>query len=191
MEKEILKEKRLSARALIESARQCVGRGDCVACDFCDDEYCDEAMKLALADKLEELLDGGTAGKGIEWILYKAAKPTELDEYLVMIVGSTKPTTLWYDPDEEMFYEEGFDLELIYYPVTHWAELPEGPNGTPSADGYTSSDGFAATFPSRGRLSGENTGKVRRCATCRHEDRLGDEERCLECEKHNLWEERK
>ncbi len=169
MEKEFLKEKRLSARALIESARQCVGRGHCIACDFCDDEYCDEAMKLALADKLEELLDGGTAGKGIEWILYKAAKPTELDEYLVMIAGATKPTTLFYDPEEEMFYEEGSDLEPIYYPVTHWAELPEGPEMPREKPRPT----------------------VKRCATCRHEDRLGDEERCLECEKHNLWEERK
>ena len=195
MEKEILKEKRLSARALIESARQCVGHGNCIACDFCDDEYCDEAMKLALADKLEELLvfqeyEEGAGAHGVEWIPCEVALPAEADEYLVVIAGATSATVLYYDPSEGAFYEEDLNGEVTWYSVSYWAELPEGPNETPSADGYTSSDGFAATFPSRGRLSGENTGKVRRCATCRHEDRLGDEERCIECEKHSLWEQR-
>ncbi len=32
---------------------------------------------------------------------------------------------------------------------------------------------------------------VRRCATCRYEDRMAEEARCIECEKHSLWEERK
>ena len=183
MEKEILKEKRLSARALIECARKCAADRGCMGCHFCEDDRCTEALLLMLSERLEAVTE--------RWIPFKAAKPAEDGEYLVMIVGATQPTTLWYDPEEEMFFEEDTELEAVYYPVTHWAELPEGPNGTPSADGYTSSDGFAATFPSRGRLSGENTGKVRRCATCRHEDRLGDEERCIECEKHNLWEERR
>ena len=159
----------------------CLGGG-------CKDESC-EFMWL-VCERLCKYEEGARV-YGIEWIPFKAAKPTEDDEYLVMVAGAEKPTTLWYDPDEEAFYEEGFDGEAIWYPVTHWAMLPVGPNRTPSADGYTSSDGFAATFPSRGRLSGENTGKVRRCATCRHEDRMAECDRCLECEKHSLWEERK
>ena len=155
----------------------------------CKNDNC--AFIRAACEKLCRYEEGAGV-YGVAWIDAKAALPKEDDEYLVMIAGAGKPTTLWYDPDEEAFYEEGFDGETIWHPVTHWAELPGFRKVvTPSADGYTSSDGFAATFPSRGRLSGENTGKVRRCATCRHEDRLGDEERCLECEKHNLWEERK
>ena len=57
--------------------------------------------------------------------------------------------------------------------MTHWAELPTGPAG----------------------VICESTDKpdkrVKRCATCAYEDKLGDEARCLECEKHDLWEERK
>ena len=32
---------------------------------------------------------------------------------------------------------------------------------------------------------------VKRCATCRYEDRMAEEERCRKCENHSLWEERK
>jgi hypothetical protein len=134
----------------------------------------------------------GAGVYGVAWIDCKAAKPKEADEYLVMILGATKPTVLNYDPDEEAFYEEDIDGETIWHPVTHWAEIPSFRGEiTPSADGYTSSVACGDSFPSRGSLSGENDSRVKRCATCRHEDKLGDEERCLECEKHNLWEERK
>lgn len=103
------------------------------------------------------------------WVPAAEAKPVEADEYLVMIAGAKNPTVLHYDPDEEAFYEEGLDDEAIWYPVTHWAELPEGALGTPVATKEA----------------------VKRCATCRYEDRMAEEARCIECEKHNLWEERK
>ena len=179
---------KMSTRALIESAKRCavpISQADCADCAFrCEgDGDCTGAILVALADRLEEL--------ETRWIDCKLALPKEEDEYLVMIAGATKPTVLYYDVEEEGFYGEDDELNQEWYPVTHWAMMPEGPNGTPSADGYTSSDAFRASFPSRGSLSGENTGKVRRCATCAYEDKLGDEERCIECEKHNLWEERK
>lgn len=157
---------KLSTRALIEVAKRCaiaVSQNTCEECAFrCEGECdCTGALLIALADKLEEL--------DTRWIDFKLAKPVEADEYLVMIAGATKPTTLWYDPDEEAFYEEEYDGEGIWYPVTHWAMMPNGPAGTP--------------IPTKE--------VVRRCATCAYEDKLGDEERCIECEKHNLWEERK
>ncbi|MBQ1934380.1 MAG: hypothetical protein II370_05205 [Clostridia bacterium] len=142
----------------------------------CKNDNC--AFIRAACEKLCRYEEGAGV-YGVAWIDAKAAKPVEADEYLVMVAGAGKPTTLWYDPDEEMFYEEDCDFEPVYYSVTHWAEMPEGPKRTPSADG----DG-----PSRTPVP---TKINKRCATCRHEDRLGDEERCLECEKHNLWEERK
>ena len=210
----------MSAAELIECAKVCIGKGDYFNCAIYGEDSYHEALILALAGKLEELAfsevdDGdrltarenghayfvkcfeepcagggckndncafiraaceklcryeeGAGVYGVVWIDAKAAKPVEADEYLVMVARAEKPTTLWYDPDEEAFYEEGFDGEVIWYPVTHWAELPEGPE-----------------------MPREKTRPtVKRCATCRHEDKLGDEERCLECEKHNLWEERK
>lgn len=100
------------------------------------------------------------------WNDIKMAKPAEADEYLVMIAGAEKPTVLHYDPEEEAFYEEGFDGEAIWYPVTHWAMLPEGPLGTPVATKEA----------------------VKRCATCRHEDKMAECDRCVACEKHHLWE---
>lgn len=150
----------MSAAELIECAKVCIGKGDCFNCAIYGEDSCHEALILALAGKLEEL--------ETRWIAFKLAKPVEADEYLVMVARAEKPTTLWYDPDEEAFYEEGFDGETIWYPVTHWAELPEGPEMPREKPRPT----------------------VKRCATCRHEDRLGDEERCLDCEKHSLWEQR-
>lgn len=153
--------KELSINELIELARECAGDKGCVECYFNNEDRCVESLLVELADKLEEL--------DTRWVDCKLALPNEGDEYLVMIAGATKPTVLYYDVEEEGFYGEDDELNQEWYPVTHWAELPEGPAGTP--------------IPTKE--------VVRRCATCRHEDKLGDEERCIECEKHNLWEERK
>lgn len=141
----------------------------------CKDENC-EFMRL-VCEKLCQYEEGARV-YGIEWIPCKLAKPAEADEYLVMVAGAKKPTTLWYDSDEEMFYEEYGD-ETGWYPVTHWAMLPVGPNVTPSADG----DG-----PSRTPVPTKEA--VKRCATCAHEDKMAECDRCIACEKHNLWEEK-
>ena len=157
---------KLSTRALIEVAKRCaiaVSQNTCEECAFrCEGECdCTGALLIALVDKLEEL--------DTRWIDCKLALPKEEDEYLVMIAGATKPTVLYYDVEEEGFYGEDDELNQEWYPVTHWAMMPNGPAGTP--------------IPTKE--------VVRRCATCAYEDKLGDEERCIECEKHNLWEEKK
>ena len=149
-----MEKKELSTGELIRCARECIGKGDCLQCDFCDDDSCTNSLILTLADKLEEALGKNGINGGIEWIPSKFAKPLEADEYLVMIVGSEKPTTLWYDPDEEAFYEEGFCGEGIWYPVTHWAELPEGPNETSPCGFYTSSTANAVPLPLKGKPIG-------------------------------------
>lgn len=143
----------------------CAGAG----CKF---ENC-EFIK-AVCEKLCRYEEGARV-YGIEWIPYKLAKPAEADEYLVMVAGSEKPTTLWYDPDEEMFYDEDGDEELIWLVVTHWAELPEAPKTAGASPRPTVEEGKEP---------------VKRCATCKYEDRMAEEERCIECEKHSLWEEK-
>ena len=143
----------------------CAGAG----CKF---ENC-EFIK-AVCEKLCKYEEGARA-YGIEWIPCKLAKPAEADEYLVMVAGAKKPTVLFYDPDEEIFYEEYGD-EVFEYPVTYWAELPEAPETAGASPRPTVEEGKEP---------------VKRCATCKYEDRMAEEERCIECEKHSLWEERK
>ena len=143
----------------------CAGAG----CKF---ENC-EFIK-AVCEKLCRYEEGARV-YGIEWIPCKLAKPAEADEYLVMVTGAKKPTVLFYDPDEEIFYEEYGD-EVFEYPVTYWAELPGGP--------------MTAGASPRPTVEGGKE-PVKRCATCKYEDRMAEEERCIECEKHSLWEERK
>ena len=138
----------------------CLGGG-------CKDEKC-EFIQL-VCERLCKYEEGARV-YGIEWIPFKAAKPVEDDEYLVMIAGAKKPTVLQFDVDEGAFYGEDTELNPEYYPVTHWAELPEGPVGA---------------------IHESPTPKVKRCATCRHEDKMAECDRCLECEKHSLWEEKK
>ena len=57
---------------------------------------------------------------GIEWIDAEWELPTESDEYLVIIAYADKPTTLYYDAEEQVF--EG---DTVFYKVTHWAKMPE------------------------------------------------------------------
>ena len=166
----------MSTRALIESAKRCavpISQADCADCAFRGEGNgdCTGAILVALADRLEEL--------ETRWIDCKLARPTEEDEYLVMIAGAKKPTVLHYDSEEEDFYEEDCNGEVIWYPVTHWAMMPDGPSGGNPSTAYGGPPPF------------DKGGNIKRCATCAYEDKLGDEERCIECEKHNLWEERK
>lgn len=66
----------------------------------------------------------------IEWNdVDKVGLPVVSDEYIVMIAHADKPTVLSYDAEDQVFFEERIDLdEDVTYKVTHWAELPLGPN---------------------------------------------------------------
>lgn len=57
-----------------------------------------------------------------KWISVDERLPGDLGEYIVMIQGAVTPTTLWYNPWEEVWHEG--DNE--YY-VSHWMPLPEAP----------------------------------------------------------------
>ena len=164
--------KELSAKELIDTARGCAGdlvENACVKCAFhgCTGD-CASELLLVLADKLEALSE--------RWIDVKCAVPARDDEYLVIVCGSDKPTVLYFDTEENGFYEEDGDGEPIWYSVTHWAELPSG--------------SMTAGASPRPTVEGGKE-SVKRCATCAYEDRMADSDRCIECDKHSLWEERK
>ena len=156
--------KELSAKELIDTARGCAGDlvgNACVKCAFHGcTGDCYGALLFALADKLEALSE--------RWVDIKCAVPARDDEYLVMVAGAKKPTVLYFDVEHNGFYEEDCDGDAIWYSVTHWAELPA----------------FASE---EAKVESE---KVKRCATCAYEDRMAECDRCIECEKHSLWEQK-
>ena len=123
-------------------------------------------VMVAICEKLCRAEEGHR--DGIKWYNSRWELPAEDGEYLVLIDGANSTTTLWYDTESCVFCED--DRDNAIYPVSYWAFLPPAPTISPEPVVYQ---------------------MPKRCATCRHEDKLGDEERCLECEKHNLWEERK
>lgn len=71
----------------------------------------------------------------ITWIPTERRMPTEeeykgIGEFLVMIDCAVLPTTLYFDGEE--FFEEfetGNGCERQIYRVTHWANMPEPPEG--------------------------------------------------------------
>ena len=76
--------------------------------------------------KIIERIPGEVA---IEWCDAEWELPLVSDEYIVMIAGAEKPTVLCYDAEDKVFFEERIDLEEdVTYKVTHWAEMPGGPN---------------------------------------------------------------
>lgn len=77
--------------------------------------------------KIIERIPGEVA---IEWNdVETVGLPLVSDEYIVQIAGAKKPTVLCYDAEDKVFFEERIDLEGdATYKVTHWAELPGGPN---------------------------------------------------------------
>ena len=77
--------------------------------------------------ELQKIIRRVPVAIAIEWIDAERELPVVSDEYLVRIAYADKPTVLHYDADEQMFFCEIED-ETVYYKVTHWAELPEGPN---------------------------------------------------------------
>lgn len=60
-----------------------------------------------------------------EWMEFGEASGRIL-EVIVMIRGAQYPTVLCYD-GHDGFFNYGFDEEKIYYDVTHWMPMPEGP----------------------------------------------------------------
>lgn len=79
----------------------------------------------------------GARDTGPKWISVKERKPDKewlefgeetgrILEVIVMIQDAQQPTTLFYD-GHDGFFNYGFDEEKIYYAVTHWMPLPEGP----------------------------------------------------------------
>lgn len=78
--------------------------------------------------ELQKIIRRVPVAIAIEWNdVDKVGLPVVSDEYLVRIAFADKPTVLHYDADEQVFFCEIED-ETVYYKVTHWAELPEGPS---------------------------------------------------------------
>ena len=77
---------------------------------------------------LQKIIKAVPGVAAIEWNdVEQVGMPLVSDEYLVMIAYADKPTVLHFDVDEQIFFHEVED-ETVLYKVTHWAELPEGPN---------------------------------------------------------------
>lgn len=78
--------------------------------------------------ELQKVIDAAPTAEAVEWnAVDESGLPLASDEYLVMITGAAKPTVLCFDEDDGVFFDEICD-EDVTYKVTHWAEMPEGPN---------------------------------------------------------------
>ena len=75
-----------------------------------------------------EAMSGWLVDNGVtvqKWIPVSERLPNDPMEYIVMIKGGAKATTLLFDGDS---WFEADDLEFkTYYQVTHWMPLPEAP----------------------------------------------------------------
>ena len=58
------------------------------------------------------------------WIPVEERTPDGIDEYIVMIKGADKATTLWYDCWSERWYDIETDA---LYEVACWKPLPDPP----------------------------------------------------------------
>ena len=111
---------------------------------FIDSEKLSRAVKEFLCDlickgkdfveitefnaELQKIIKAVPGVAAIEWNdVEKVGLPVVSDEYLVRIAFADTPTVLHYDADEQVFFCEIED-ETVYYKVTHWAEMPGGPN---------------------------------------------------------------
>jgi hypothetical protein len=78
--------------------------------------------------ELQKVIDAAPTADAVEWnAVDKIGLPLVSDEYLVVIAGAAKPTVLCFDEDDGVFFDESCD-EDVTYKVTHWAEMPGGPN---------------------------------------------------------------
>lgn len=80
--------------------------------------------------EIHKLIVAMPGHEAIEWNdVEKVGLPLVSDEYIVQICGAARPTFLMFDADDKVFFEERIDLdEDVTYRVTHWAELPGGPD---------------------------------------------------------------
>lgn len=77
--------------------------------------------------RLHEIIDALHGVAAVEWNeTEKVGLPLVSDEYIVMIAYAEKPTVLYFDAEDGVFFEEKDD-EDVAYKVTHWAEMPEAP----------------------------------------------------------------
>ena len=77
--------------------------------------------------ELHKIIEKVPAEAAIEWnAVEKVGLPLVSDEYIVMIAYADKPTVLYFDAEDGVFFEEKDD-EDVAYKVTHWAEMPEAP----------------------------------------------------------------
>lgn len=79
--------------------------------------------------ELHKIIEELPKSCAIEWnSVEEDGLPLVSDEYLVMIAYTDKPTVLYFDAKDGVFFEERTDLdEDVIYKVTHWAELPGKP----------------------------------------------------------------
>lgn len=75
-----------------------------------------------IADHL--IANGVTVQK---WIPVTEDRPREPGEYIVKIVGAGRATSLWYNPVEDVWFNDDY---RDTYPVSHWMPLP----GLPKED---------------------------------------------------------
>lgn len=89
----------------------------------------DVAEITAFHGEFRRIVEGLPAESAVEWCDAEIELPAVSDEYLVMIAGAKEPTVLNYDAEDQVFFEERIDLEDdVIYKVTHWAEMPGGPD---------------------------------------------------------------
>lgn len=76
-----------------------------------------------IIQRLAAYEDTGREPEELRWIPVTEQLPIEWKEYIVMIKGATRPTTLYFNPETVMWYE----IDDGVYPVTHWMPLPAPP----------------------------------------------------------------
>ena len=78
--------------------------------------------------ELHKIIEKLPAEAAVEWNdVEKVGLPLVSDEYIVKIKYADKPTVLHYDANERVWFMECEGEEIIYK-VSHWAEMPGGPD---------------------------------------------------------------
>jgi hypothetical protein len=114
MKKKFIRSDRLSG-AIKLFLKDLIDRGNCFV-DVTD-----------FSAELHKIVDELPREAAIEWNdVEKVGLPLVSDEYIVMIAYAEKPTVLYFDAEDGVFFEEKDD-EDVAYKVTHWAEMPEAP----------------------------------------------------------------
>lgn len=78
--------------------------------------------------EIQKIIGEIPAVEAIEWNdVETIGLPLVSDEYIVKIKYADKPTVLHYDANERVWFMECEGEEIIYK-VSHWAEMPGGPD---------------------------------------------------------------